>query len=754
MLGHLLFSFTAPNQHEELRRQLTPDGQPTPAPSTSAAAAAAASPCGASGDDSMSSADSASTLLSSPAPSSSSASAAAAAPPLAPSAAATAPSPGSSCASAGSPAPSTSGTSVAAAVAGASDGASAGPQRQRRSFILNMSQRAVSRGDAAHYEPFSVLGYLHVPGRPPPPTGPRTHARRPPEPPTPSANDTVLIAVVQQHKERSISDLSILEATREEYVTRHFKDGRIAYSDHRISMVAGYMSDEVSGLSAFEFMHKDDVNFTVVALQQMYDLGQGAGGSAYRLKAKTGAYIYLRTQGFLEFNKKSGEVDALICINSLLTEEEGERLIKEMKIRFAATVAQCQQITETGGPLAKALSPGFIAPPIMAAPERPLPSPGHLEDHHFTQPNPCSDAALSPVQGSSPGSSQFASIAIHSPPAPTQPQVSPPVPQYPSVITGPNSVSAHMERPTVLRQTQSVITERVSVLTTAGNPSETSMDSNELSERNRWGFKEVSVLKRANSLDGNSSSSKRLHTGTQRLRRRDSQPPSVTEALVVEVPHCPLLSPKEQHQALVARQVQQPALLQSPAYRGQWPSASVPSTHSPLADPSFATPYISPSALTDQDQSLEDLGNLSEALFNSFDADGVPLQSLPADPADWSFGDGLGVPSSHAISLTASGVELDQSSVVQYTSVEHHLQIQHQVLQTRMKYQETQMNQLEQSLDTVPMSDQTLQNSLSHLKDQHKKQLQMLHTLKQDTHCLQRQETLGTGPCVKQDLGV
>jgi hypothetical protein len=38
--------------------------------------------------------------------------------------------------------------------------------------------------------------------------------------------------------------------------------------DYRISVVAGYMAEEVTGESAFKFMHKDDVRFTIVALRQ------------------------------------------------------------------------------------------------------------------------------------------------------------------------------------------------------------------------------------------------------------------------------------------------------------------------------------------------------------------------------------------------------------------------------------------------------------------------------------------------------
>ncbi|XP_021933096.1 neuronal PAS domain-containing protein 2-like, partial [Zootermopsis nevadensis] len=108
---------------------------------------------------------------------------------------------------------------------------------------------------------------------------------------------------------------------------------------YRISVVAGYMAEEITGESAFKFMHKDDVRFTIVALRQMYDRGKGSyGSSCYRLLCKTGQYIYLRTHGYLEYDKDSQKIVSFICINTLVSEEEGVQLVREMKARFSANI--------------------------------------------------------------------------------------------------------------------------------------------------------------------------------------------------------------------------------------------------------------------------------------------------------------------------------------------------------------------------------------------------------------------------------
>ncbi|KAF4528287.1 hypothetical protein B566_EDAN016848, partial [Ephemera danica] len=103
-----------------------------------------------------------------------------------------------------------------------------GYQIQRRSFYIKLSQRATSRGEHAVYEMVHVMGTL------------RTtlavsmcvtrmvgdvNVER-------SNQDTVLIAVGKLTTGYR-RDLSIMDATKDEYVTRHTLEGLIIYCDHR-----------------------------------------------------------------------------------------------------------------------------------------------------------------------------------------------------------------------------------------------------------------------------------------------------------------------------------------------------------------------------------------------------------------------------------------------------------------------------------------------------------------------------------------
>lgn len=164
-----------------------------------------------------------------------------------------------------------------------------------------------------------------------------------------NGNDIVLVAMARVQKVPTICD-RLIEACRYEYKTRHLIDGRIVQCDHRISVVAGYLTTEVSGLSPFTFMHKDDVRWVIVALRQMYDYSQNYGESCYRLMTRTGDFVYLKTRGYLEVDDTSKKVQSFVCINTLVTDDEGRQLVREMKRKFSVIVEQEELPDESDEP--------------------------------------------------------------------------------------------------------------------------------------------------------------------------------------------------------------------------------------------------------------------------------------------------------------------------------------------------------------------------------------------------------------------
>lgn len=56
--------------------------------------------------------------------------------------------------------------------------------------------------------------------------------------------------------------------------------------------------------------------------------------------SRTGQFIYLRTRGFLDVDEETRQVRSFVCVNTLMTEDEGRVLVKEMKRKFSAIISE------------------------------------------------------------------------------------------------------------------------------------------------------------------------------------------------------------------------------------------------------------------------------------------------------------------------------------------------------------------------------------------------------------------------------
>lgn len=160
-----------------------------------------------------------------------------------------------------------------------------------------------------------------------------------------SGNDFVFIGMI--HISSNPLPARILPPTaHSEYWTRHLIDGRIVQCDQSISLAAGYMTEEVTGTSAFVFMHKDDVRWVVCVLRQMYDQNKEFGESYYRLISRAGHFIYMRTRGFLEIDRVSKKVQSFVCVNSVVAEDYGKQMMEEMKRKYSVVVDMVKEKDE------------------------------------------------------------------------------------------------------------------------------------------------------------------------------------------------------------------------------------------------------------------------------------------------------------------------------------------------------------------------------------------------------------------------
>ncbi|CAL8115274.1 unnamed protein product [Orchesella dallaii] len=213
---------------------------------------------------------------------------------------------------------------------------------ERRSFYIRLAERTMARGDPTRHVTVHMIGVL----RPPSKKDDKKANKKKDCSSTTAGEEHLLVCVARPFRNKGITELSLMEAIQDEYVTRHLPDGRIIYTDHRIAFVAGYLTEEVMGMSAFNFIHQDDLPWATVANRQMFSSVEGQGYSVYRLRSKTGTLIYLRTRGYLEFNKTTQKVESFVCINTLLTTEEGDKELEKERERITPFIT-FQQVTTT-----------------------------------------------------------------------------------------------------------------------------------------------------------------------------------------------------------------------------------------------------------------------------------------------------------------------------------------------------------------------------------------------------------------------
>lgn len=57
---------------------------------------------------------------------------------------------------------------------------------------------------------------------------------------------------------------------------------------------------------------------------------------------RTGDFIYLRTRGYLDIDRDTNQVRSFVCVNALVEEEEGKKLVREMKKKFTIMIQETE----------------------------------------------------------------------------------------------------------------------------------------------------------------------------------------------------------------------------------------------------------------------------------------------------------------------------------------------------------------------------------------------------------------------------
>lgn len=79
-----------------------------------------------------------------------------------------------------------------------------------------------------------------------------------------------------------------------------------------------------------------------ITINSVYDYNSPYGESCYRLITRSGDFIYMRTRGYLDIERDTNQVKSFVCVNALVEEEEGKKLVKEMKKKFTIMIQETE----------------------------------------------------------------------------------------------------------------------------------------------------------------------------------------------------------------------------------------------------------------------------------------------------------------------------------------------------------------------------------------------------------------------------
>ncbi|XP_064258219.1 LOW QUALITY PROTEIN: hypoxia-inducible factor 3-alpha-like [Passer domesticus] len=112
-------------------------------------------------------------------------------------------------------------------------------------------------------------------------------------------------------------------------LTRHSMDMKFTYCDDRIGEVAGYHPEELLGCSLYEFVHALDSNTLSRSVHTLLSKGQ-AVTSQYRFLAKRGGFLWAQTQATVMGGGRAAP-EGIVCLHFVLSRVEQRGLVLSLE---------------------------------------------------------------------------------------------------------------------------------------------------------------------------------------------------------------------------------------------------------------------------------------------------------------------------------------------------------------------------------------------------------------------------------------
>lgn len=154
--------------------------------------------------------------------------------------------------------------------------------------------------------------------------------------------------------------------SQQEFVSRHSMDGKFTFADQRVINLLGYAPQELLGKTCYDFIHNEDQAHMKENFDQVVKMKGQVMNFMYRFRAKSGDWIWLRTNAFAFLNPYTDDIEYVVCTNSTA------------KTGSAASAAAAAALSATDN----SAGSNQTAPTVQPSPQQPIVSPTH---HHQNQ---------------------------------------------------------------------------------------------------------------------------------------------------------------------------------------------------------------------------------------------------------------------------------------------------------------------------------------------------------------------------------
>ncbi|XP_064601070.1 protein cycle-like [Liolophura sinensis] len=120
----------------------------------------------------------------------------------------------------------------------------------------------------------------------------------------------------------NIPDNSHIQVRQTEFVSRHSIDGKFTYIDQRVTVILGYLPQELLGSSVYEYYYQDDIIPMADVHRKVLRCKEKVESGVFRFKTRDGSFLHLRSKSFSFHNPWTKEVEYIVCTNTVVPMQE------------------------------------------------------------------------------------------------------------------------------------------------------------------------------------------------------------------------------------------------------------------------------------------------------------------------------------------------------------------------------------------------------------------------------------------------